>query len=267
MSQLVFDRRTAERLEQAYRARDIVRRRELVYGALQPRAGERILDVGCGPGFFVAELVERVGRDGFVMGVDRSPQVLALAAERSAERSNVAFAEADATALPVEDGDFDAVLCVQVLEYVTDVEAALAELYRSLRPGGRAVIWDVDWTTVSWHSAEPERLERVLRAWDQHLAHPALPRTLAGRLSMARFANVVAHAHAFAAQELSPDTYIGAVFPLIEGYLADSGELSPEELAAWAAEQRELSERGDFSFACIQFCFTAAKPVGTSNGV
>lgn len=266
MSQLAFDRRTAERLEQAYRARDIVRRRELVYGALQPRAGERILDVGCGPGFYVAELVERVRRDGFVMGVDRSPQVIALAAERSAGLTNVAFAEADATALPVDASDFDAALCVQVLEYVTEVEAALAELYRSLRPGGRAVIWDVDWATVSWHSAEPERLKRILRAWDQHLAHPALPRTLAGRLRTAGFVDVVAHAHAFAAQELSPDTYIGAVFPIIEGYLAASGELSAEEVAAWATEQRELSERGDFFFACMQFCFTAAKPVGISNG-
>jgi Methyltransferase domain len=73
--------------------------------------------------------VERVGRDGFVMGVDRSPQVLALAAERSASHVNVAFDEADATALPVNDADFDAALCVQVLEYVTEVEAALAELH------------------------------------------------------------------------------------------------------------------------------------------
>jgi arsenite methyltransferase len=265
MSQLVFDRSTAERLEQAYRARDILRRRELVYAALRPQEGERILDIGCGPGFYVAELAERVGREGFVMGVDRSPQVLALAAERSAARANVAFAEADATSLPAKDGDFDAALSVQVLEYVTDVEDALAELHRSLRPGGRVVIWDVDWTTVSWHSAEPERMEHVLRIWDRHLAHPALPRTLAARLKRAGFANVVVDGHAFAAEALSPDTYVGAVFPIVEAYVADSGELQAEELAAWTAEQRELSERGDFFFACIQFCLTAAKPVRQFN--
>ena len=41
---------------------------------------------------------------------------------------------------------------MQVLEYVSDPAAALADLHRALRPGGRLVVWDVDWSTVSWHS-------------------------------------------------------------------------------------------------------------------
>jgi arsenite methyltransferase len=98
--------------------------------------------------------------------------------------------------LPVDDGSFDAVLSVQVVEYVPDADLALAELNRVLRPGGRAVVWDVDWTTVSWHSTDPAGMERALRAWDEHLAHSALPRTLAARLRSAGFDDVAADGHA-----------------------------------------------------------------------
>ena len=259
MSQLTFDRRTAEQLEVAYRARDILRRRELVYAALDAGAGARIVDVGCGPGFYVAELLERVGRSGFVVGVDRSPQMLELAKNR-ARSENVDFREGDATALPVRDEDFDAALSVQVLEYVADVDAALAELHRALRPGGRVVIWDVDWTTVSWRSSDPERMQRVLRIWDRHLAHPALPHTLGSRLRRAGFRNVATEGHAFVAEELSPDAYVGAALPIIEQFVAGAGALAADEVAAWADEQRQLSESGDFFFACIQFCFAATRP-------
>ena len=260
MSQLAFDRATAERLEAAYRARDILRRREIVYAVLRPGEGARILDVGCGPGFYVAELLERVGPEGFVIGVDRSADMLALARQRAHGHANVDFREGEATALPVDDGAFDAVLAVQVLEYVADVDRALAELHRTLRPAGRVVVWDIDWTTLSWHSEDPERMRRVLRAWDGHLAHPALPQTLAARLRRAGFSEVTVDGIAFVAQDLSPDTYAGAVFPIIEQYVSGSGELPAEEVEAWAAEQHKLSGRGDFFVACIQFCFTGTKP-------
>jgi SAM-dependent methyltransferase len=259
VSQLGFDQRTAERLEAAYRTPDILRRRQLVYTALQPKSGERILDVGCGPGFFAADLSERVGCTGSVTGVDRSPAMLALAAARCAAHANVDFREADATALPVDSGQFDAAISVQTLEYVAAVDTALAELHRVLRPGGRLVIWDVDWTTLSWHSAERERMERVLRVWDGHLAHPALPRTLSAQLRRTGFAEIELEGHAFVAQQLSSHAYIGAIFSLLESYVAATGLLPADELAAWTAEQRELSERGEFFFAAIQFCFTATR--------
>ena len=133
---LEFDERLAEQMEVVYRSRDVLRRRRLVYEALRAARGERILDVGCGPGFFVAELLDQVGDEGSVVGVDASPQMLAVAAHRSEGRPNVAFHEGDATALPVEDEGFDRALSVQVFEYVDDVEAGLRELHRVLRPGG-----------------------------------------------------------------------------------------------------------------------------------
>jgi ubiquinone/menaquinone biosynthesis C-methylase UbiE len=259
VSQLVFDDRLATQLETLYRTRDVLRRRRLVREALKAGPGDRVLDVGCGPGFYVDELAGQVGPTGSVTGVDASPQTLALARRRTEGHDNVALHLADATALPVPDGTFDAALSVQVLEYVADVDAALAELHRALRPGGRLVIWDVDWSTVSWHSADPARMARVLAAWDGHLADPCLPRTLAPRLRAAGFAGVTAEGHAFATTELAPDAYGAAIMPLVEQYVTGRG-ITEAEAAAWASELGELGRRGEFFFACVQFCFTATRP-------
>jgi arsenite methyltransferase len=253
MSQLEFDEDLGRRLEVMYRTRDVLRRRELVRDALAAQPGERIVDVGCGPGFYAAELLEQVGPEGSVTGVDASAQMLAIAARRCEGLGNVSFHESDATALPLPDASADGAISVQVLEYVEDVGAALAELHRVLRPGGRAVVWDVDWATLSVHAADAERNRRVVGAWDRHLAHPSLPRTLAPRLRAAGFEDVRMQGHAFATAENVPDAYGGSVIPIIEQYVGG------RDAEAWAGELRALGDRGEFYFACIQLCFTATR--------
>ena len=72
MAQLNFDETVARALEAVYATRDILRRRRLVRDALGAMPSERVLDVGCGPGFYAAELLEQVGPGGSVVGVDES---------------------------------------------------------------------------------------------------------------------------------------------------------------------------------------------------
>jgi arsenite methyltransferase len=259
MAQMAFDEKTAAQLELVYQRPDVLRRRRLVRAALGAKPGERILDVGCGPGFYLAELLEEVGPKGSLMGLDQSPQMLALAARRCEGHPNVAVRQADANSLPVDDASFDGALSVQVLEFVADVEGALAELHRVLRPGGRLVVWDVDWTTLSWHTSDPGRMERVLRAWDTHLTHAALPRSLNARLRHTGFDQIGVEGHVFSSTNLSLDTYVGSMFPLIQQYVAGREEIGTDEANAWGAEQLELDRQGEFFFACIQFCFTARR--------
>lgn len=260
MSQLEFDESTARQLEVLYGTRDVLRRRQLVRDALGVAAGERIMDVGCGPGFYVAELLEHVGSEGSVVGIDSSRTMLAVAAHRSEGHDNVVLHEADATSLPVENASFDAALSVQVLEYVADVPAALAEMHRALRAGGRLVVWDVDWTAVSLHTTDPARTVRILRSWDGHLAHPSLPQTLTAQLQAAGFDDVKLEGHTFATNEFDPDTYGGVLVPFIAQFVVGRDGISEDEANAWEAEQRELAQRGEFFFACTQFCFTARRP-------
>ena len=258
MAHLAFDADVAQRLELHYRTRDLLRRRQLVHAALAAAPGERVLDLGCGPGFYVAELSERVGPTGAVVGIDRSPQVLDLARGRCAA-SHVSFHEADATALPVSNASFDAALSVQVFEYLEEPTVGLAELHRVLRPGGRVVLWDVDWGTVSWFSRDPARMRRVLDAWDQHLAHRSLPQTLAARLRESGFDDIRCDGHVFASTELVPDAYAGLVFEFVERYVRGDSHVEPSTIDAWAAEQHTLHQRGEFFFTCTQFCFSAKR--------
>jgi ubiquinone/menaquinone biosynthesis C-methylase UbiE len=256
VEQLEFDQSIVEQLERVYQGRDVLRRRALVHEALGARRGERVLDVGCGPGFFVTELLDRVGSDGWVVGLDLSPDMLAVARKRAEGYPNVEFVQSSATPLPLDDGSFDRALSVQVLEYVEDVPAALAELRRVLRPGGRLVVWDVDWSTISWHTADEARMARVLDAWDRHLRHRSLPRTLAAQMRDAGLEDVRTEAHVFTTNELDPETYGGYLVPLIRNFVA--GLLSTEEARAWADEQQALAEDGRFFFAVTQFCFSAS---------
>jgi arsenite methyltransferase len=266
VSQLAFDEQTGRQLEALYGIADAVRRRELVRAALAAAPGERILDVGCGPGFFCAELLGEVGSSGAVTGVDASPQMLALARRRCQAHENVALLEAQATSLPVEDAGFDGALCVQVLEYVREYPDALAELYRALRPGGRAVVWDTDWASVSWHSAHHARMRRVLDAWDEHLVHRSLPRTLAPALRSAGFDEVEVTAHTFATTRCDPETFGASIIPLIEDFAAGRQGLSEADVRDWASEQRALGDSGEFFFSYTQFCFTGTRPKDPSAG-
>ena len=235
MNQLDFDEETAKKLEAMYQSRDVLRRRALVRMALGAQPGESIVDVGCGPGFYVAELLEEVGSEGSVLGIDPAEAMLALAAKRCEGHSNASFAQADASSLPTADASYDAVLSVQVMEYVPDVGAALEEIRRVLRPGGRLVIWDVDWETLSWYSTDPERMERATKAFDKHLAHPTLPQRLTALLRSSGFDDVAMEGHVFATNVIDPEAYLCLGMPLFFEFVAAQEEFGPEAAEALTA--------------------------------
>jgi SAM-dependent methyltransferase len=98
------------------------------------RAGQRVLDVCCGPGTLTGEMLARGARP---LGVDFSRQALALARDKHPEAQ---FQEADAQALPFDDDSFDAAVCGFGLMHVADPRAVLAETRRVLRPGSRLAV-------------------------------------------------------------------------------------------------------------------------------
>jgi arsenite methyltransferase len=71
---------------------------------------------------------------------------------------------------------------------------------------------------------------------------------------------VRAEGHAFATAEYTPEAYGVAAIPVIEKYVAGHEAIGPDEAREWAQQQRALGRRGEFFFACIQFCFTAVRP-------
>ena len=113
-------------------------RRALV-DAVDPAAGQRVLDVATGTGMVAAELLGR--SDGVVVGLDQSPDMLAAARARFADRpelvERVQLIEGEAEQLPFADASFDALTFTYLLRYVDDPAATLRELARVVRPGGR----------------------------------------------------------------------------------------------------------------------------------
>ena len=109
---------------------------------LQLPPGARVLDVCCGSGASALPAAEVVGPTGSVTGVDLAENLLQLARAKATQRglTNAEFQTGDLTNLQFADGAFDAVVCVFGIFFVPDMEAALGELRRVLRPGGRMAI-------------------------------------------------------------------------------------------------------------------------------
>jgi SAM-dependent methyltransferase len=233
---LDFDDEGARKIEQAYATADLVAQRERTLELLDPRPGERVLDIGSGPGYLAAELAARVGRSGSVCAIDPSPSMNALAEQRTAGLPQVAVDVGDALALPFADGHFDAAVCTQVYEYVADVPAALAELRRVLRPGGRALILDTDWDSMVWHVTDRALQARVIAAWEEHLADPRLPRVLGGLLRGAGFRLTGAHVVPLLNVGYEPDTYSAHTEPTIAEFVTGRQGLTGDDVAAWRAD-------------------------------
>jgi len=101
-------------------------------------AGDRVLDVACGPGNFSRDFGQ-AAHEGLVVGFDASETMLAVAVRETAA-PNVAFVRGDARDLPFRDGCFDAVCCFAALYLIDDPLRALGEIVRVLAPGGRVAL-------------------------------------------------------------------------------------------------------------------------------
>jgi SAM-dependent methyltransferase len=117
---------------------DAAQERAIAFEMLGVSAGDRVIDVGCGPGNYTRHLANAAG-DGWVVGVDASRAMIARAA-RQTEARNVTFLRADACQLPIVDQSFDAVCCIGVLHVLDEPMRALNEMVRVLAPGGRLLM-------------------------------------------------------------------------------------------------------------------------------
>lgn len=127
---------------------------EMTIDQLELREGDRVLDIACGTGVFARVARERIGGGGHVVGVDISPDMLAVA--RSVA-PGIEWREGSAAALPLNDEEvFDIVACQQGLQFFPDKPAAAAQMRRALAKGGRLAV-------ATWRSDEEIPFFRELR--------------------------------------------------------------------------------------------------------
>ena len=119
--------------------------RERLREVLEPAAGERLLEIGPGTGYYTLDMAQWVGPGGTIEIFDLQQEMLDHTMRRAGEQGlgNLVATRGDATALPYEAGSIDAVILTAVLGEIPDGDAALREIRRVLRPGGRLVVGEL----------------------------------------------------------------------------------------------------------------------------
>lgn len=151
--------------------------------------GGTVVDVGCGSGRAVGELLSRGVR---AIGVDLDPAMVEVARERW---PGAEFHVADAAALPFADGSVTGYRADKVLHTLATPDAAVAEARRVLEPHGRAVLLGQDWDTIVIDSDDPVRTRALVHAAADRVQHPRVARRYRSLLLDNGFTDVTVEVH------------------------------------------------------------------------
>ena len=239
---------------------DSVVRRGIVLETLNLRTGERVLELGCGSGYYTHDAAQFVGPTGGVCAIDISPDQIAAAQARCAELAWVECREADIAAPPYGNAEFDVVFAVQALEYLSDLDGALRNIHRMLRPGGRLIVVATDWSSAVWHSENAPRMQRMLAAWAPHTPRRDLPGILPAGLRRAGIRPLRQTPIPILKISYNPASFSYWVAQIIRSFVVSRQSVTEEEAAEWFDEFAKLEENGAYFF-CITPVLTEAVKV------
>jgi len=239
--------------------------KQRTYALMGMGNGSRVLDVGCGPASDTIALADRVGRDGFVIGIDSDNGMIAEAERRAIAAGvgeRVRHRTVNSLQLPFPTGEFDAVRSERTFQFLETPEIAMQEIVRVTRPGGMVVVADVDWAAGSIDTPHP-RIEVILQ---DVLARRVLPNGYAGRtlyrlMKQAGLEEVTTELHPFYLNSL-PMIRMVAQLDYAEAVAVDSGLLTPEEVEQWRADLERYAE-AEMLFAAVSVVVAVGK-VATS---
>jgi ubiquinone/menaquinone biosynthesis C-methylase UbiE len=232
-----------------------VSRRRLSHDLLALRPGMIIAEIGCGTGTVARELAAIVGPGGRVHGFDLSEKFIAVARARAAQSGRVDFQVADALALPLPEASLDAYRAERVYMHMKSPEAALAEAFRVLRPGGRLLTMDQDWDTLVF-DGDVATTRRVTRAFADSLVNGTVARRMRPLLRQAGFDDIEVTLE----PTLETD---GTAVGWLTGSIAKAalaGGLDPTVVDDWLEDQQRRSDEDRFLLASVHFITTARRP-------
>ena len=164
----------------------------------------------------------------------------------------------DAVNLPFADAEFDALYGVQVFEYVLNLDDALGEIQRVVRPGGRVVILATNWSSLVWHSEQPARMERVLTAWATHAASPDLSAVLPTRLRPLGMTPIRQTPVPVLNTSYHANSFSYWLARIIRPFVVGKQAVTAEEADGWLNEFEELEQKGGYFFSSTPILTEAA---------
>jgi arsenite methyltransferase len=257
MPEQFYDETMARQQEALAATPDKKRDRDLLLEKLSPSTGESILDIGSGNGIFCREILEYMGGKGRVVGLDYAEPMIRLATALCPEAE---FHFGSATDLPFEEGSFDAATGAQVLCFVDDQAAAVGEMFRVLKPGGRLALLDTDWRSLVWNCSNQSLMDRVMEMFTGVYTDPYVPCTLSARLRDAGFEIVERTSHVILNWSHSPGNYAGQTIGFVKPMMERSPDFTEEDWQTWIADQNKMDRAGDYMFSLNRYVFCARKP-------
>ena len=224
-----------------------IARRQAILDNLVVKAGDRIIDVGCGAGQLLGHLAKAVGDTGEVFGLDPSADQLAQARTDCGEFTNVTLLQRSADDSGLDDDICDAATSTQALEYISDVDAALAEITRVLKPGGAFVNISILWDHFRFHGAAEEVNNLVHEAFRAHCRHQMLPMELPGKLDRLGYRHIRDIPLAFMITRRDQNSPARYTEQVMANFAVSQGV--PEDVVAnWRAQLAAAEDAGRFGF-------------------
>ena len=214
-------------------------------GALRP--GDTVVEVGSGTGVTLADLAEAVAPGGRAIGFEPQPFFAGLARQRLADRgfthASVDFGAAEA--IPVDDATVDAAVAQTVLIHVPAAAAALAEMCRVVRPGGRVASIDQDGDALVIDHPDKEVTRRLVAfSSDERYADGWTGRRLQRMFRTAGLDDVTVTMRCHL--ETEPGLFLHAMALRLAEIALEVGVLSETEWRRWTAGLAELTDAGSF---------------------
>lgn len=228
---------------------------------LDPQPGMTAVDVGCGTGEDAQGLAVTVAPDGGAIGVDVSTAMISEARRRAEAIGNPArFDPGAADALPLADASVSVLRCERVLQHVPAPAACVAEMQRVLRPGGRVVLIDTDWRSLTLWPGDGAVTSGIRDAWALSCVNPAAGAQLVDLLGSTGFTEITMTADVLLFRSAEADDKPPVT--LLAANAVRTGFLSQAVVDDWLTQVRAASASGGFLAMVTMTAACGRRPTG-----
>jgi len=204
--------------------------------------GHKVLDLGCGIGGATFPIADIVGPNGLAAGLDISSAMVEAARKRAGDRAGVDFRVGNASAIPFPDKFFDSARCERVFLYLPDRLAAVREMMRVVKQGGRICLVDTDLDSTAIYSKQPALTRKMTSLIAASMPNGTSGRELPALARQAGLKDVQTDCFAITTPyEFFQRVAVGTVLKA-----AEDGVIPGSEAEEWLTDQKTLHEQGEF---------------------